>query len=1070
MAAGLVLAAGLASACSGGGSGGSGAAPTPTEPTDPAPTEPSMTRDPEGCTDASATCLVTSTAADGTMTVTLTTNTADAAAMTNTRRVITGTTATITVTSTAEGHANRMVSVSENTGCSIAEGAGMCTGTAVLVRRYEYDADGDLMTTLHYEMGRLMRRVSGELTTTIAYSSSGGGRTETTVTSAGTRVQTFSQYSGGTATTVFTSTSGLIVTTMSMDAMGMPVRVQTTYANAADAMNMENPTEMTVGPAADADTGFEDGETVTRTVYSNTEIGGRTLVATAYTMEVGGDDPEAVSSRTYITATDAQGRETQRRTFMVDASNAETTVIREVATTYPEAGGMEATTTEGPAGSVTRTTVVTTAADGEVTTVVRDGGASDDITTTTVVSSDGNTVATTYGPGYATMSRRGQTDTAVTGADGTVVTTTSTGTGDSRVVSMMVTRDELGAETMRVAFDGNNRETTSTAYMAGGGSTVTTVSATRADADSEYEDTGTVVVTRDPMNREVLRVTMDEDGETTGTTTTVYAADGSSTADADVLGRHRRHADGRQHRDAGRARHGRDRGHDHRRHRDPSGRAGPRHRLGRAVRDDPDRHGHSGRAARPSCRKPCCTSTTAATKLSTALRIRPTGRARAGWDVEVELITAAPACSGSSCTYQNFGSNTPPYIVEPTEQPEVRIYRSDTDAYVGREGPPIGNTNIWSGRGFPDPGLYWSSFGAGGEGWDNNLNNRQGPTGRAIMFRLLADLLGIGGAGVTAEYTAPEDLTADPRVADNLPKLRPSVEIGRAAATALERNTFTDLKTTGLPTGVVGIGRQVKEVDSYLRLGGTRGDDADDASDDVAVGVKVENYFGWMANSMFTVRRVTANGVAGERYDWLAGAPAPGATDEVRAYLAMASGDPSGRPTERSADGMTDPGTWTGSMLGVGSIQGERYRGRAMVSVDFDTNGVTTAFDQIRLATDFDADLTDENLGRIQHVHAELRDGISFESAGILSDGSFSSSMLMDGAFTQDTSRNDSVARISQLDGQFYGEGAAEVAGTFTAYHLALGKKGQEATDGYRGDIVGAFGAARDPMTEAEDN
>ena len=451
--------------------------------------------------------------------------------------------------------------------------------------------------------------------------------------------------------------------------------------------------------------------------------------------------------------------------------------------------------------------------------------------------------------------------------------------------------------------------------------------------------------------------------------------------------------------------------------------------------------------------------------------------ASGGVDVEVELITAPPTCAANSCTYRSFGSDALGGGVEPYRTPEVRVYTAGGGTYLGPgNAPSIGNTEGHSGDGLPDLNndrLYFASFGAGSEGWDNNFGDKQGPTTRGILFRLLTDLLNVGGAGVTAEYTAPQSLTADPRMASNLPMLRPTVEIGRAAATALERDTFTDLKTTGLPDGVTGIGRQMKRVDSYLRLGGSR--DANDPMNDVAVPVTVENYFGWMANSMFTVRRVTARNVDGMRYDWLAGNPDPDASDEIRAYIGMASGNPSGRPTERTAEGMTDPGTWTGSMIGVGSIQGERYRGRAQVSVDFDTNAVTTAFNQIRLATDFDADLTDANLDRIPSVSTELRNGISFESAGIMSDGSFTSSMLEGGTFTQDQARTTNVARISHLNGQFYGDAenpAAEVAGTFTAYHLALGKAGDETTAGLRGDLVGAFGAARDAMEmeEAESN
>ena len=460
--------------------------------------------------------------------------------------------------------------------------------------------------------------------------------------------------------------------------------------------------------------------------------------------------------------------------------------------------------------------------------------------------------------------------------------------------------------------------------------------------------------------------------------------------------------------------------------------------------------------------------------------------ASGGVNVEMELITASPTCAASSCTYRDLLSN-----VEPSQIPEVRVFGATSGTLMAPQVLAIGGTGTVGGwNGNPYGELFWDSLAQGTLGFDNNRGSRRGPAGRAALFQLLTDLLEVGGAGATAKYTPPQSLTVDPRgdvttdpqVARNRAMLRPTVEVGRAAATALERGTFTHLETTGLPERVLGIGQQVKEVNSYLRLGGSR--DTNDPMNDVAVPVKVENYFGWMANSMFTVRRVTASRVAGRRYDFLNGGPVPDASDEIRVSIGMASGSPSGRPSERTAEGMTDPGTWTGSMIGVGSVRGERYRGRSEVSVNFDTNSVTTEFSDIRLARDSDSDLnTDyfdpvanrEQLDRDDHVgnvHPELENGISFESAGIMRDGSFTSSRLMDGGIPGlGEDRNGSApATVSSLSGQFYGPDAAEVAGTFTAYGLALGKTGEDDTPGYRGDLVGAFGAARDAMEEAEDN
>ena len=350
---------------------------------------------------------------------------------------------------------------------------------------------------------------------------------------------------------------------------------------------------------------------------------------------------------------------------------------------------------------------------------------------------------------------------------------------------------------------------------------------------------------------------------------------------------------------------------------------------------------------------------------------------------------------------------------------------------------------------------------------------------------MLSDLLDVGGAGVSSAYTATDAgnvaaLRADANAAAPTNDIDPTykfVVTPAAEMNPMDRNTYTYLRTAELPDGVTGIGRQVRQVDSYLRLGGVRGVAADpDATPPVTaveenkVSVQVENYFGWMENSMFTVRRVTAENAD---YEWF-GADATfeaDPADRVRLLVGMASGDPSDRPEIRREAGMTDPGTWTGSMIGVGSIQGERYTGDALVSVRFSDNRVNTQFKRVQLDR---GGLSDAEFGRFSTLSNNLAsdltdaDGITFRSAAGITDA---------GAFTSTDLRGASgeSAWASNLQGQFYGPDAAEVAGTFTAYGLAVGGRADDADlsgdlSRNRGDIVGAFGAARDAMVEAEDN
>ena len=97
-------------------------------------------------------------------------------------------------------------------------------------------------------------------------------------------------------------------------------------------------------------------------------------------------------------------------------------------------------------------------------------------------------------------------------------------------------------------------------------------------------------------------------------------------------------------------------------------------------------------------------------------------------------------------------------------------------------------------------------------------------------------------------------------------------------------------------------------------------------------------------------------------------------------------------------------------------------------------------------------------------------DGITFTSTRIENAGSYASTVL--------SGATGGAAYSSSLSAQFYGPDAAEVAGTFNAHGLAVGGRAGDAEltgtpislTANRGDIVGAFGAARDDLVEAESN
>ena len=819
MAAGLLLAAGLVSACSG---GSSGAAATPTDPgpTDPGPTEPmepTVTRTPEGCTDASPTCTVASRAANGVVTTTVTTNMMDMTAMTNTRTVtVSGSTRTITVTSTAEGHDNRVTRVEMLT----------CTGGANCVRTSR-------ATTTYPAAGS----TGSPVTTTImySYSSSRGGRIETTEKSGGTLVQTFNQYEGGDlVSTRFTHTGGLIVTVTPTDAAGM--RVETTYATAADAMAGENPVSVRTGTrAANADFGFMPESMVTRTdvVSSPVESGGRTLVETEYreTIPAAGDEatPPVVRSRTYITGMDASGREIQRRTYLVDANNDEGNVVRTVATEHPGADDAapvtRVTTTEymDDGSTVTGTTVVTTDADGEATAEVRNAGG--DLITTTVTSSDGNTVATLYGPGRAaTDPDEGTTVTVITRAGGITVTETSTGDGDSRVVSLAVTRDEAGAETRRVTLsaDALTRTTAATEYMAGGGSMVTTVTETRAntDADTEYMTTGTVVVTNDDMGREVLRVTRDAEGMETDRRVTVWGDGQSRTETRTFSG-----GEGDMLMDVG-------------------------------IREwDEDGEIADDIVIHPGVQDHAMVSDAQYDAIQAGLAPRSNSRTLMGQailhldyddddafasfssvisgvdtDLELEVVTRSPACAAAGCTYSRLrGGNA----LAPAWT-ELRLRRSSDNAVIINTDPnyrhpadhPV--TSLQSDGGIESViNPFWTSIAANNapdavfpatydhdgnpstpavahplagqdsHGWLDGQGRR---AAQGILLELLSDLLGIGGAGLSTEFTGDGANHRGAMATTDLPSYG-FVAAPTSTAGDRDRNTYTHLKTTELPRG-----------------------------------------------------------------------------------------------------------------------------------------------------------------------------------------------------------------------------------------------------------------------------
>ena len=1056
LAASLILTAGLVSACGGGGSSGAAAPAMPDPDPDPMPgPEPTEVRMPEGCMASDATCTVTVTEADGTVTETKTEN------MNMTR----------TVTVTVGGNLR------------------------TITRTTDYGGTSPVTTVTTYMGGRPKSRMVGDLTTDIEYSSSNGGRTETTVKSTGTLVQKFSQFTGGTATsTTFTSTNDLVVTENNVNVAGH--RRETTYASASDAMNGRNPVSMMVGapamtgtPAMTADTGFAAG-TVTRTTFTEVAGGGRTLVEYMETVTIvaSGDAPAPViTSRTYITAEDSMGRETKRERFVVTDGD-DGAVNWDVTTTYPMAGGnIKVKVTRVLTSGSERTTTATTNTMRQVTTVVRVGLAMNGpIIRTVVTSPDGSTVATTGG-----VSREdgdpavGVTVSVKTNSDGTKVTTTSTGAGteeDPRVATMVVTTDENGVEIEQVMYTSvgtganidkqGTKETTRTAYMPTGGSTATTVTETREDAASGYETTKTVVVTNDARGRETRRVTMDDEGEVTDTRDTVYdPTDGSSTATRTYSG----------------------------------GTGDELMDTEIVTRDVPAAGMTIGEitdyiVVHPGIQSHAIVSDPQYEMIRTGMAARPTAKTVMGqavlhlnykdddafnsfstgsptmMNLELEAISESPDCATSGCTYSDFRPSSTTVGVAPIFNPEVRIFDSGTPGtLLNSRTDSTGLTNAYRGV---------LSFG------DISTEGRR--QAESVLIRTLADLLSVGGAGVDVTYTEPS-ATYVANGASAATGATPAViankfVVKRADATTLERTrerkTFTHLLTAGLADRVLGIGQQVKEVDSHMRLGGTStARTADDPnSRDGAVRVKVENYFGWMANSMFTVRRVTAQGVAGEAYDWvnnaIGGASAdPDATEEARAYIGMASGDPSIRPELRRVEGMTDPATWTGEMIGVGSIQGERYRGDAKVTVRFNDNRVTTAFNNIRLAPnnisisrpDPDDSTNTIETGALSyqhHVARELTSGIEFTSTGIQDSGSYTSSTLI-GGVTE-------TPPTSSLTAQFYGTEAMEVAGTFNAYGLALSKQTDPATarDDIvdRGDVIGAFGAARDAMMKAEDN
>ena len=1044
-------------------------------------------------TAADGTMTATDYAADGTTvvstrvtamngTVTETTNMADADAMTNTETVtVSGTTRTITVTSTNPAHNNRVMSVEEQTRTAGED------WVRTSRREVVYAMDGTVTSdvTMRYDVnGRLVRTVTGtgEMasdTFRLTLSGSNGGRTETTVTAAGRKVQKFRQLEGGDPIeTVFTA-AGATAT-------------DSTVTRTVDAMRTQTVTEggdvttVTTGmPKSMSDTEFMG----TITIVTN-HPGARALVSETRTKTAGAAGDGTLTHRTYVRAREASGmrRETRRETLSVSpgvdgADGADGSRTQSIATAYASSGAKTVTTTDYGAGGVAdKTTVMVTAADGKETTTVR---ASDETTGAflTMKVEDGMTVVTTYGAGYTRPDgadddapAMNQKFTVVTSDDGTVTTTVTTGTGDDEMTVRIVKTDELGVETDREVFSNAalTRKTTTTRYTATG-TTVTTLTETRAMATAttwtESTTADNTVVMKDRMNRETSRVTTT--GLTRTRVTTVYTETGNTKTTVTETRTAATSTDWKQSSSVVDTTVDKADGTSEVRTVSSGGTGDlvPDIKLvtmAKLAAGQTERAITRDIVMHPGVQSHAIVDTPDYDKIVAGLgKATPAGTvmgqailhlnyaekdaafatladdSSGSGAVEVELVTTHPTCAATGgCTYNDLLHDAG---VGPNGIPEVRI----------------GGTEVMDG----DSNGYVASLGttAGDAGgWEASETSR---TSKVVMHRLLADLLKASGAGAAAEYMPPtpdtsgDDDPANGYVADGASAAGetpvvtgPKVVVRNVAPTADERNTFTHLKETELPDRVLGIGQQEQTVASYTPalLGGVRGDTRN------PVEVKVENYFGWMENSMFTVRRVTAQGVTGAQYDWVSGTETPGPTGEVRAYFGMASGTPTGHiPRERAIGDvtMTDPGTWTGTMIGVGSIQGERYRGRAQVDVDFANNGVETMFDRIFLATDSAAD-RNANAGLQQHVAPELTDGITFESTSIASRGSYTSTSLGSTGVSDDN--------VSQLSARFYGTDAAEVAGTFNAYGLALGKAGTPAVG--RGDLVGAFGAARDDL------
>ena len=1076
----------------------------------------------EYAADGTTVVRTTETAMDGR--VTETTNMADATAMTNTETVtVSGTTRTITVTSTNPAHNNRIVSVEEQA-CTAGED---CVRTSR--RDVVYAMDGTVTSdvTMRYDVnGRLVRTVTGtgEMasdTFRLMLSGSGGGRTETTVTAEGTKVQKFRQPEGGTAFETEFTAAGATATDSTVTKTVGSERTRTVTENG------EVTTVTTGMPKSMSDTGFTGTITIV-TNYPND----RALVAETRTKTASAAGAGTLTHRTYVRGREASGmmRETRRETLSVSpgadgADGADDSRTQSIATAYASSGAKTVTTTDYGDGGVAKTTVMVTAADGKETTTVYSGapqmGATTDalaaITRTTTVK-DGMTTTTTYGARYTPGAgddapKVGETFTVETSADGrTVTTTVTTGTGDAAMTRRTVKTDDLGVETERVVFTGaTTRTTTSTDYTVTGttvtGTTVTTLTETRASATAttwtESTTADHIVVMRDRMGRETSKVTTTGNKRMRTRVTTVYTETGTTkttvidtrtaaeaAADADwTAGSPAVETAGTEiHSDGTTTTRTESSGGDNDKVLD----------IRLVTRAKPAAGQTEGAITRDIVMHPGVQShaiveddadyakivaglgkaTQAGTVMGQAILhlnyanddafgTLADSTVSGGQNVEVELITTSPTCAATGCTYNDLRHSGPRTTSGSNNIPEIRIGNTEASGTSAGYKASLGQKAVVDGRTL----------------WEASIGSRRS---KVVMHRLLYDLLTVSGAGVKAEYTEPTANTAGGDAngyvalglseadTDATPPVRartgPKVVVTNALPTPNERNTFTFLKETELPDDVLGIGQQEQTVASYTSalLGGTRGTNAEDSDDDAEVKVKVENYFGWMENSMFTVRRVTAQGVTGDDYDWVSGATGadagdPDATGEVRAYFGMASGTPTGHiPRERAIGDATrtDPGTWTGSMIGVGSIRGERYRGQAQVKVDFVDNEVTTTFNEVRLAMDSAADRT-ANAGRLLQIAPALADlgGIVFESGVMKNDGSYTSDMLTGG--TEDNNK------LSSLSARFYGTDAAEVAGTFNAHGLALGydTAGTNPTPTRdRGDLVGAFGAARDDL------